>query len=359
MATVSGTTELLALTGRLAAQLRGRSVRLMEVCGTHTMAISRMGLRTVMSENVKLTSGPGCPVCVTSTGYIDTAIDLAGRPDVIVTTFGDMMRVPGSAMSLSETTSQGARVEVVYSPVAALGAARANPDSEVVFLGVGFETTAPAVAACIRQAQRQKLSNFSVLVAHKLIPPAMRALLTDADVTVDGFMCPGHVSVIIGSDAYRFVSEEYAVPCVVTGFEPVNVITGVNMLLRQLIDGRAEVESEYKAVVKPEGNVKARKLLEETFEVSDTPWRGLGVIARSGLVLADEFADFDAERRFDISIPTEEPVTDCRCGDVMRGVIEPEECALFARTCRPESPVGPCMVSSEGVCAAHYRYERR
>jgi hydrogenase expression/formation protein HypD len=358
MTPTSRTSDLLADTRRLADRLGDRSVALMEVCGTHTMAISRLGLRSVMPANVRLTSGPGCPVCVTPTGYIDAAIELARRPEIIVATFGDMMRVPGTRASLSEAHAQGARVEIVYSPLAALTLARTNPDREVVFLGVGFETTAPAVAACVRRARREKLPNFSVLVAHKIIPPAMAVLLADPQVALDGFICPGHVSVVIGSDAYRPIVERFSIPCVVTGFEAPEILTGINMLLAQLVEHRAQVECPYSVAVSPQGNLKARKLLEECFVVEDTDWRGLGTIPASGLRLIKDFEPFDAARRFTIEVQREEPRTGCRCGQVMRSIIEPEQCPLFASVCRPESPVGPCMVSSEGVCAAHYRYDR-
>ena len=351
------TSELLDVTRRLAGALAGRTVTLMEVCGTHTMAISRMGLRSLMPANVRLASGPGCPVCVTPTGYVDAAVALAFRDDVLVTTFGDMIRVPGTRTSLAGARSEGARVEIVYSPLAALQLARQDPARQVVFLGVGFETTAPAVAACVQRARHDHLANFSVLVAHKLIPPAMEALLCDEQVALDGFICPGHVSVIIGSDAYRPLSDRFGKPCVVTGFEGPDILAGVNMLLAQLVEGRAQVECQYGIVVTPQGNRKARKLLEETFDVVDTDWRGLGTIPASGLTLGAEFADFDAARRFALHVTVEEPVTGCRCGEVLRGIIEPEQCGLFRRKCRPEHPVGPCMVSSEGVCAAHYRYD--
>jgi hydrogenase expression/formation protein HypD len=247
---------------------------------------------------------------------------------------------------------------VVYSALAALAMARADREKQVVFLGVGFETTAPGVAACIHQARKEKVGNFSVLVAHKVIPPAMEALLMDEKVALDGFICPGHVSVIIGSDAYGPLSKRFGIPCVVTGFEGPEIVSGINMLLAQLEEGRAEVECQYEVVVKPEGNVKARKLLEDTFDVVDTEWRGLGVIPGSGLGLKEEFAGLDAAKRFEVEMEKEEPRTGCRCGEVLRGILEPEECGLFRKTCMPESPVGPCMVSSEGVCAAHYRYDQ-
>lgn len=350
--------ERLETTRRLAQRLAERTVRLMEVCGTHTMAISRLGLRSLLAKNVKLISGPGCPVCVTVAGYVDAAVGLAERPGFTVATFGDMLKVPGSRGSLADARARGARVKVLYSPMGALELAQANPADQVVFLGVGFETTTPAVAGAIHQARRRELDNFSVLTAAKTIPPALRALVSDTEVAVDGFICPGHVSVIIGSDAYRFVAEEFGRPCVVAGFAAGNILDSVNMLLTQLVEGRAEVEVEYTSVVSPEGNRKAQRLLAETFDVADAAWRGIGVIPASGLAIKDRLAQFDAQKRFGITIPEREPETGCRCGQVMRGVIEPEDCPLFARACKPESPVGPCMVSSEGVCAAHYRYDR-
>jgi len=341
----------------LAEQLRAMAAppaTLMEVCGTHTVAIARHGLRQALPPGVRLISGPGCPVCVTPQHQIDHFLALGGLDGVTLTTFGDMMRVPGSEHSLEQARAAGADVRVVYSPMDAVTAAAERPDRQVVFFGIGFETTAPAVALAIVEAQKQELRNFSVLSAHKLIPPAMLALL-DSQIRVDGFICPGHVSAIIGSNAYRPVAER-GKPCVVAGFEAADILRAVQMLLRQLAEGRAEVESEYTRAVRPEGNRRAQVLLARVFRISDARWRGLGEIPASGLAISEEFAEFDAGRRFQVELPpTREPAA-CRCGDVLRGLIDPPECPLFGETCTPATPVGACMVSSEGACQAHYRY---
>jgi hydrogenase expression/formation protein HypD len=327
---------------------------LMEVCGTHTVAIARHGLRQALPEGVRLISGPGCPVCVTPQDQIDFFIALGGVDGVTLATFGDMVRVPGTAKSLEEARAEGVDVLVVYSPMDAVEAAGRHPERQVVFFGIGFETTAPAVALATLEAQRRGLANFSVLCAHKLIPPAMMALL-DSDVRVDGFICPGHVSVVIGSDAYCPVAAR-GKPCVVTGFEPADVLAACQMLLKQLAEGRSEVEVEYGRAVRPEGNPKAQELLARVFRVADARWRGLGVIPGSGYEMADEFGAFDAARRFEVERPKSIEPVGCRCGDVLRGAIEPPECPLFGKACTPRKPVGSCMVSSEGACQAWYRY---
>ncbi len=338
-------------------EVHRKPVTLMEVCGTHTMSIARAGLRSVLPEGLRLVSGPGCPVCVTATGYVDTAIELARRPEVILATFGDMMRVPGSAGSLEEAKARGADVRVVYSPMRSLEMAAAEPLRTVVFLGVGFETTAPATAALIKYADACKAKNFAVLSAHKLIPPALEALAASPDLAIDGFILPGHVSVVLGLAPYRFLAEKFGRPCVVTGFEPTDVLEATRMLLGQIAEGRAEVENEYTRVVRPDGNPDARAAVDEVFETADASWRGFGVIPASGLALRERFAAFDAEKQFGVKVPSDEPRTGCRCGDVLRGKIRPPECPLFADPCTPANPIGPCMVSSEGACAASYRYE--
>ncbi len=345
---------------RLSEQLRGMAVppaTLMEVCGTHTVAIARYGLRQALPEGVRLISGPGCPVCVTPQDQIDLFIALGGIGGVTLATFGDMVRVPGTDKSLEEARAEGVELLIVYSPMDALEAAARRPEEQVVFFGIGFETTAPAVALAILEAKRRGLGNFSVLCAHKLIPPAMMALL-DSEVRVDGFICPGHVSVIIGSDAYQPVAER-GKPCVVTGFEPADVLAAVRMLLLQVKDGRSEVELEYTRAVRPEGNPKAQALLRQVFRVSDARWRGLGTIPQSGYELAEEFQELDAEQRFGVEPPESREPAGCRCGDVLRGAIEPPECPLYGKSCTPRKPVGSCMVSSEGACQAHYRYRTR
>jgi hydrogenase expression/formation protein HypD len=303
---------------------------------------------------VRLISGPGCPVCVTPQEEIDRFIALGGIDGVRLGTFGDMVRVPGTQRSLEQARAEGAEVLVVYSPMDAVEAAAREPEREVVFFGIGFETTAPGVALAILEAQRRGLGNFSVLCAHKLIPPAMMALL-QSEVMIDGFLCPGHVSVIIGSEAYRPVAEK-GKPCVVAGFEAVDVLQGVEMLVRQIGEGRAEVEVGYRRAVRPEGNRKAQDMMVRVFEVVDAGWRGLGVIPGSGLALREEFSEFDAARRFEVEVPPTKEPAGCRCGDVLRGAIEPSECGLFGKECTPRRPVGACMVSSEGACQAWYRY---
>ena len=341
----------------LAERLRGMHAppaTLMEVCGTHTVTIARHGLREALPKGVRLISGPGCPVCVTPQEQIDHFIALGGIEGVTLATFGDMVRVPGTYKSLEQARAEGAEVLVVYSPMDAVEAAARHPDKQVVLFGIGFETTAPAVALAILEAKKRRLDNFSVLCAHKLIPPAMMALL-DSDLRVDGFICPGHVSVIIGSDAYLPVAER-GKSCVVTGFEPADVLAAVQMLLRQLAEGRSEVEVEYSRVVRPEGNRKAQELLARVFRAADARWRGLGVIPRSGYELAEEFAEFDAAKRFQVALPESLEPKGCRCGDVLRGVVDPPGCPLFGDACTPRRPVGSCMVSSEGACQAWYRY---
>ncbi|MDI6900769.1 MAG: hydrogenase formation protein HypD [Anaerosomatales bacterium] len=330
--------------------------KLMEVCGTHTMAIAKHGLRDVMPGAVTLLSGPGCPVCVTANPDIDLAIEVARQPGVVLATFGDMMKVPGSYSSLAAEKADGRDVRVVYSPLDSLAIAEKEPERHVVFLGVGFETTAPTVALTIREAARRGLSNWSALSLHKTVPEALRALVNDPDVRVNGFILPGHVSTIIGIEPYRFLAEEYGVPSVITGFEPVDVLQGVLMLARQLADGRAEVEIAYKRAVMPGGNPEALRAIEEVFEPCDAEWRGIGVIPGTGLALRAEFAGYDTRTRVPVTPPEPREIRGCQCGDVLRGVVLPFECTLFARACTPEHPIGPCMVSSEGSCAAYYRY---
>jgi len=350
--------EVLNRVAELARRV-GRNVTFMEVCGTHTMAVSRSGLRQLLPANVKLISGPGCPVCVTDTSYLDAAIELARRPGVIVTTFGDLVRVPGSESSLERERAMGAAVRVVYSPADALVLARENPDKQVVFLGVGFETTAPTVAWAIKKAAQDGVMNFTALCAHKTMPFAMEALLKDQEVKIDGFICPGHVSVITGSKLYQFIPERYGIPCVVCGFEAVDVLKCIAMLLAQIADKRAAVEIEYTRSVSEDGNPAAQQLIAEVFEESDAGWRGIGVIPRSGLSVRPEFARWDAVKALGVKFGQSKPNPGCRCGDVLRGVMTPPECGLFAKVCTPTNPLGPCMVSSEGACAAFYRYERK
>lgn len=329
---------------------------LMEVCGTHTVAIARNGIRDLMPEGLRLASGPGCPVCVTCNRDIDTVIALARIPNVTITTFGDMTRVPGSTSSLLAEQAAGRSVEIVYSPLDALAFAKAHPEREVVFVGVGFETTTPLVAMAIKRAKAMGLSNFTVFAAHKNMPGALELLVGDPTLELDALILPGHVSTIIGAEPYRFLAEKYGIPGVITGFEPVDVLQGIAMLVRQLHEGRAEIEIAYARGVMPEGNPVALAAIGEVFETCTATWRGLGDIPGSGYRIRDEFADFDAVRRFEPDVePTRDP-KGCRCGDVLRARIAPNECPLFRTVCTPENPVGPCMVSSEGSCAAYYRY---
>lgn len=329
---------------------------LMEVCGTHTVAIARNGIRDLMPEGLRLASGPGCPVCVTCNRDIDTVIALARIPNVTITTFGDMTRVPGSTSSLLAEQAAGRSVEIVYSPLDALAFAKAHPEREVVFVGVGFETTTPLVAMAIKRAKAMGLSNFTVFAAHKNMPGALELLVGDPTLELDALILPGHVSTIIGAEPYRFLAEKYGIPGVITGFEPVDVLQGIAMLVRQLHEGRAEIEIAYARGVMPEGNPVALAAIDEVFETCTATWRGLGDIPGSGYRIRDEFTNFDAVRRFEPDVePTRDP-KGCRCGDVLRARIAPNECPLFRTVCTPENPVGPCMVSSEGSCAAYYRY---
>ncbi len=334
------------------------TMRFMEICGTHTVSIFRSGLRQLLPENVELISGPGCPVCVTANEDIDRAIWLAGRPDVILTTFGDLIRVPGSRSSLQRERARGADVRMVYASLDALEIAKDAPSRPVVFIGIGFETTAPTVAAAIEQAAREGIDNFSVLAVHKLLPPVMDALLEAEDLHLDGFICPGHVTTVIGADAYRRVTRRCRVPCVVTGFEPLDLLQGITMLVEQVKQGRGEVEIQYRRGVSWEGNRKALALMARIFEPAEVKWRGLGAIAASGLKIHRQWSRYDAAQRF--SLPDIEVREDpaCRCGEVLRGSIKPPQCSLFRRVCQPQNPKGPCMVSSEGTCGAYYRYHR-
>ena len=332
------------------------SATLMEVCGTHTVAIARNGIRGLMPEGVRLASGPGCPVCVTSNHDIDKVIALARVPEVTIATFGDMTRVPGSTSSLLAEQATGRSVEIVYSPLDALRLAADNPDRQIVFVGVGFETTTPLVAMAIKRAKAMGLANFTVYGAHKNMPGALEVIINDPALKLDALILPGHVSTIIGAEPYRFLAEKHGIPGVITGFEPVDVLQGIAMIMRQLHEGRAEIEIAYARGVMAEGNPVALAAIDEVFETCPATWRGLGEIPGSGYRIREEFADFDAMRRFR---PEVEPVREhkgCRCGDVLRGIMAPNDCPLFRTVCTPENPVGPCMVSSEGSCAAYYRY---
>ncbi len=333
------------------------TARIMEVCGTHTVALFRSGIRSLLPENVRLISGPGCPVCVTSQGFIDAACELASREGITVCTYGDMVRVPGRKGSLADRRARGARVMVVYSARDALQFAVKNPDRRVVFLAVGFETTAPATAVTLVEADRNNVENFFVLTAHKRVVPAMLALVAGGEVAIDGFLCPGHVSVVIGSDAYLPVVEKGNWPCVVAGFEPHQMLRGILRLLEQISRDEAKLENVYRSAVSPKGNAQALAILDRVFTPAPAVWRAIGTIPDSGLDLREPFARFDARSRLDLEIGEDYDPPGCRCGEVIQGKIDPVECGLFGTTCSPAQPVGPCMVSGEGTCSAWYKYK--
>jgi hydrogenase expression/formation protein HypD len=333
-------------------------VNIMEVCGTHTTQFFHTGVKDLFPENLSLVDGPGCPVCVTTNGYLDRAIEIARQHDVILATFGDMMRVPSSTSSLQKEKAAGMEVEVVYSPLDALYLARKNPQRQVVFLSVGFETTIPTEAVAVKQARKEKLKNFSLLTGNKLTPPAVRALLESGEVNIDGFILPGHVSVITGIKGWRFVAGEFQKPCVIAGFETQNLLVGTLALLHLIQEKSPEIVNEYSLVVSESGNLRALKIMEEVFEPADAKWRGIGNIPDSGMDLSEAYQDFDARMRFPVTPPDEIEPGGCRCGDVLRGLIIPLDCPLFGKQCTPENPVGACMVSSEGSCAAYYKYQK-
>jgi len=341
---------------RKIASYEGPPIHIMEVCGTHTVAIFRHGLKGLLPPAVKLLSGPGCPVCVTPNEVIDRAIALAAVPGHILVTFGDMMKVPGSYSSLAQAKAEGADVRVVYSPLESIQLARENRSKIVIFFGVGFETTAPTTAACLVEARSASLRNYFFLSAHKLVPPAIGALLTSGDVHVDGLICPGHVSAIIGSKPYEFIARDHGIGCVVTGFEPVDILQALSLLVEMRTSGRPSVVIGYRRAVRPEGNVKAQELMRTVFSVGSSVWRGIGEIPGTGLSLSDEYEGFCATRHLDVKLRPVREAAGCSCGEILRGVKSPPECRLFGTACTPEYPVGPCMVSTEGTCAAWYRY---
>ena len=339
------------------ASARGK-ISLMEVCGTHTMAIFRSGIKQILPSSIDLISGPGCPVCVTSQSDIDRMLSLARNKDIVITTFGDMLKVPGTKGSLEKENAGGADIRIVYSPLDALAIAAREPRKEIVFLAVGFETTAPVIASVVSDAAQKKIGNFSIYSCHKTIPPAMKTLLEAQELKIDGFLCPGHVTSIIGSRAYDFIAADYGIPCVVSGFEPTDILETVLMLIRQKEKNRACVEVQYARAVRQQGNVKAQEMMARVFEPADADWRGLGSIPQSGLRLRTAYRSFDAAVKFRIpAFKTTEP-RGCMCGEVLRGVKTPQQCRLFAKACTPENPFGPCMVSSEGTCAAWFKYNR-
>lgn len=349
-----------ALAGQILGAVEpGRHYKFMEVCGGHTHSIYKYGVDDLLPENVELVHGPGCPVCVIPMGRVDDAIAMAHEPGVIFTCFGDMMRVPGSHGTLQEAKAAGADVRMVYSPLDALRLARSNPDREVVFFAIGFETTAPSTALTLKRARAEGVTNFSCFCNHVTIVPPLRALMESPDLRLDGFIGPGHVSTVVGARPMEFIPATYGRPVVVSGFEPVDILQSVLMLLRQLAEGRCEVENQYKRVVPYEGNPVALRVLAEVFALRPHfEWRGLGFISQSGLRLSDDYADLDAERRFSVpGVRVADPKA-CQCGEVLKGVIKPFECKVFGTACTPERPIGTCMVSSEGACAAYYNYGR-
>ena len=333
-----------------------KPTRLMEFCGGHTVSIFKHGLRQLLPRTIEMLSGPGCPVCVTANADLEKAIALAYQPDVIITSFGDMLRVPGSYSSLQVAKAESCDVRVVYSVQDALAIARDNPGKSIIFTGIGFETTAPTVAASILEAEREGIHNYFLLSLHKLCPPIMKALLDLGEVRINGIICPGHVSSIIGSHPYHFIADDYNIACVVSGFEPLDILLSIDMLVTQVETEQYKVEIAYRRGVKPEGNRQALQLMDTVFEVSQADWRGIGVVPSSGLKLKERYRRFDAEVNFDISpVPVRE-ASGCLCGSILRGISTPLDCTLFRHSCTPEHPVGPCMVPSEGSCATYYHY---
>jgi len=350
------------LASRLAdeiARLTSRPLKLMEVCGGHTHSIFKYGIEDLLPPNIEMIHGPGCPVCVIPLGRVDDSISIALRPEIIFTTFGDMMRVPGSKTSLLDGKASGADVRMVYSPLDALKIAKKNPARHVVFLALGFETTAPSTALTILQAAKDSVRNFSVFCNHITIVPALKAMLDSPDLRLDGFVGPGHVSTVIGTRPYEFVCEEYHKPLVVSGFEPLDILQSIYMIVKQAVEGRAEVENQYSRAVCREGNRRALEAIFEVFEPRDYfEWRGLGSIARSGMKLREKYAGFDAELKFAVpGLRIADPKA-CQCGEILKGVKKPWECKVFGTACTPETPIGSCMVSSEGACAAYYNFGR-
>ncbi|MBC8316056.1 MAG: hydrogenase formation protein HypD [Bacteroidetes bacterium] len=339
------------------SSLTSKEMFFMEVCGGHTWAIQKFGIPSLLPEKIKLLSGPGCPVCVTSKKFIDQAVAYSRLNDVIITTYGDLIRVPGSTSSLNEEKSNGADIRIVYSILEALQIAKDNPSKKIVFLGIGFETTAPGSAAGIINAAKEKVTNFFLFSSHKIMPPALAALI-DEGVTINGYIAPGHVSTITGSHIYDDIPEKYGVGCVVSGFEPVDILQSIYMLVKQVYDNKFKVEIQYKRVVKPEGNVKAQKIMNEVFSFRDDWWRGFGILKNSGLGVNERYHDFDAERMIPVDVEETIEEKGCICGEILKGLKTPGQCKLFATVCTSATPVGACMVSHEGACNAYYRFNK-
>lgn len=336
-----------------------RPVRIMEVCGTHTMSIFRHGIRSLLPEGITLLSGPGCPVCVPPASHIDAFLAAADRPQVTIATFGDLIRVPGAERSLAGARASGARVEIVYSPMDALTLAQQEPERTVLFPAIGFETTAPTIAATILAAERLGLANFLIIAAGKTMPQALEALMADPELQVDGLLCPGHVSAIIGSEAYRPLADRYHLACAVAGFEPADILSGLLSLIRQTNEGRPKVDNCYTRAVTDAGNIRAQHLISEVFAPADSEWRGLGTIPGSGLVLREQYRRFDGMEQLAIPVQSAREPKGCRCGEILKGRLLPPDCPLYGTACTPLQPVGPCMVSNEGTCAAYFRYSGR
>lgn len=334
-----------------------KNLRFMEVCGTHTVSIFRAGIRQILPKNIELVSGPGCPVCVTEDFFIDKAIAYAKFSDVIIATFGDMLKVPGSNSSLSEVSAEGANVRIIYSPQDCLKIAEENPSKKIIFLAVGFETTSPTIAATILTAKNSGVKNLFFLSAQKLVPPALKMLLNDEKVKVDGFLLPGHVAVVTGTKIFNFLANDYKIPSAVAGFEAKEILLAILNLLRQIDEKKIFVANEYKSVVREEGNIFAQKILSEVYEEVDANWRGIGEIKKSGLKIRENFSEFDIEKVFPIEVEKISKKTACRCGEVLRGIVTPPECPLFGKNCQPLHAIGPCMVSVEGICAAWFKYK--
>ena len=345
------------LTDKIFAESK-KEITLMEVCGGHTWAIQKFGIPTLMPKEVRLISGPGCPVCVTGRKYIDQAIAYSRIKDTIITTFGDLIRVPGSTSSLNLEKSKGADIRIVYSILDALKIARENPSKKVIFLGIGFEATASSSAAGVFNAKKEKLGNFFIFSSHKIMPPAMSALI-DEGIKINGYIAPGHVSAVTGSHIYDKFPEKYHVGCVISGFEPLDILQSVYMLIKQFNEEHYRVEIQYKRVVNHDGNLKAREYMEQVFTLRDDWWRGLGVLKDSGLGLSEAYADYDAEKMIAVAVEKTLEEKGCICGEILKGLKKPNDCKLFARACTPSNPVGSCMVSHEGACAAYYNFGRQ
>jgi hydrogenase expression/formation protein HypD len=341
---------------KIRAEKISGKINIMEVCGSHTNAIGRFGIRAMLPDSINLVSGPGCPVCVTSAHEVDTAIFLSSLPNTIFTTFGDMLRVPGSNQaSLQSAKANGADIRVVTSAADCIKLSKDNPSKEIIFMGIGFETTSPTIAAVIKTCRKKSINNFSVFAVMKIMPPAIKMLIDDPELAIDGFLCPGHVSIITGTAAYNDIIKAGR-SAVITGFEPVDILEGIYLILEQLISKTKEVEIQYKRAVTPEGNKRAREILFDVFETGPSVWRGIGEIPGSGLVFKKEYQDFDTLKRFEVPEINPDEISGCSCGAILRGIKNPGQCALFKKVCTPLNPIGPCMVSSEGTCSTYYKY---